>query len=72
MFWLLCNGLESLRPYMEMFFYAVTGALKCLEKLTSVSSSKLLKLEKRATDKGARKEWGRGGAGNVLRDMLFK
>lgn len=54
-------------------FYAATGvALKCLEKLTSVSSSKLLKLGKRATNKGAKKEWGGGGAGNALRDMLFK
>lgn len=35
-------------------FYAATGvALKCPEKLTSLSTSKLLKLERRAADKVA-------------------
>lgn len=56
-YWLLCNGIESLTWRQ---FYSATGvALKCLGKPTSLSTSKLLKLEKRSSDKGARNEWKR-------------
>lgn len=57
------SGAMSLKAFnlrWRHFYAATVLALKCLGKPTSLSISKLLKLEKRASDKGARKEWGRG------------